>query len=191
MDLHPEILTGDRVRLEPITPAQRDGLRRALDCDPETWAILTQNGQEDFDQWWADATGELAAGARIPFAVRDLAHGEIVGTTSYLNIRPVHRGVEIGWTFYRLDARGGAVNPACKRMLLAHAFDAGAVRVELCVDARNLRSQAACLKLGAVREGVLRQHKLTWTGHQRDTVMFSVLAQEWPAVRETLNARLA
>ena len=83
------------------------------------------------------------------------------------------------------------MNPECKRLLLQHAFDHGALRVELVTDALNARSRAAIAKLGAVEEGVLRAHKVTWTGRVRDTVMFSILASEWPAVRERLDARIA
>ena len=133
---------------------------------------------------------ELEAGIQIPYAVRWLHDGAIVGTTSYLNIRPRHRAVEIGATFYRPHLRGGPANPECKLLLLGHAFDSGAHRVELVTDARNHRSQAAIAKLGAVREGTLRKHKITWTGHVRDTVVFSITDEEWPAVRGGLEARL-
>jgi RimJ/RimL family protein N-acetyltransferase len=191
MQLTAQTMTGRFVRLEPLTPAHKDDLRRTLDCDPETWALLSLNGQDDFESWWTEATDQMAAGTRIPFAVRNLASGEVIGTTSFLSFRPEHRGVEIGWTFYRPDARAGATNPECKLLLLQAAFEAGASRVEFSVDARNARSQAAVLKLGAVREGVLRRHKITWTGYARDTVVFSILAEEWPAVRRGLESRLA
>ena len=87
--------------------------------------------------------------------------------------------------------RGGAINPAAKRLMLGHAFEAGARRVQFKIDALNARSRAAVLKLGATQEGVLRQDRVTWTGRLRDTVVFSVLADEWPAARERLDARLA
>ena len=99
--------------------------------------------------------------------------------------------MEIGFTYYAPDVRGGAVNPAAKRLLLGHAFDAGAQRVQFRVDAINARSRAAVLKLGAVQEGILREDKVTWTGRIRSTVVFSVLPSEWPAVRERLDTRLA
>jgi RimJ/RimL family protein N-acetyltransferase len=192
MKLKAVVLEGRFVRLEPLTPDLREQVRRALDCDAETWTIMSSSGQgEHFDGFWRATEAEAAAGARIPFAVRRLSDGVVVGTTSFITIRPPHRGVEIGWTFYRPDARGGPVNPECKRLLLAHAFEAGAVRVEVVTDARNLRSQAAIAKLGAVREGVLRRHKITWTGHVRDTVMFSITDQDWPSVRTGLDKRIA
>jgi RimJ/RimL family protein N-acetyltransferase len=192
-DLHfePQALEGRFVRLEPYAAALRDDVRAALDCDPDAWNVFAASGQgEQFDGWWRRALEETAAGTRVAFAVRRLSDGVIVGTTSYLNIRPEHRGVEIGSTFYVPGARGGPINPECKLLMLSHAFDAGAIRVELITDARNLRSQAAIAKLGAVREGTLRKHKITWTGHQRDTVVFSVTDEDWPSVRAALEARL-
>ena len=99
--------------------------------------------------------------------------------------------MEIGATYYGPELRGGAVNPAAKRLLLANAFASGARRVQFKVDAINARSRAAVLKLGAVQEGILRQDRVTWTGRIRDSVVFSILADEWPAVRERLDARLA
>jgi RimJ/RimL family protein N-acetyltransferase len=193
-DLHfePQALQGRFVRLEPYEPALRDEVRAALDCDPESWAVFAASGSGDqFDGWWSRAMQEMAAGTRVAFAVRRLSDGEIVGTTSFLNIRAEHRGVEIGSTFYVPDARGGPVNPECKLLLIGSAFEAGAIRVELVTDARNLRSQAAIAKLGAMREGTLRKHKITWTGHQRDTVVFSILAEDWPQARAGLEDRLA
>ena len=133
----------------------------------------------------------MQAGSRIPYAVHDAASGRIIGTTSLYEIKPDYRRCEIGSTFYRPEARGGAINPACKRLLLSHAFDAGAVRVEIITDAVNAQSQAAILKLGAKAEGILRKHKITWTGRARDTAMFAVIEDDWPEVREALDRRLA
>ena len=99
--------------------------------------------------------------------------------------------MEIGGTYYHPDVRGGAVNPAAKRLLMGEAFARGARRVQYRVDAINARSRAAVLKLGATQEGILRQDMLTWTGRVRDTVVFSVVADEWPTVRDRLDSRLA
>jgi N-acetyltransferase len=99
--------------------------------------------------------------------------------------------VEIGATFLNPDVRAGAVNPEAKLLMLGHAFNSGAVRVQFTVDTRNERSQAAVAKLGAVREGVLRRDKRTWTGYIRDTVVFSIIDSEWPEVRIRLEQRLA
>ena len=113
------------------------------------------------------------------------------GTSSYLADRPANDTVEIGATYYGPELRGGAVNPAAKRLLLAHAFEAGARRVQFKVDAINARSRAAVLKLAPCRRASCAQDRITWTGRMRDTVVFSILAEEWPAVRDRLDARLA
>lgn len=192
MRIAPVVLEDAFVRLEPFTPGLREPVRRALDCDPEAWAGMVASAQgAHFDGWWAGAEAAMTAGTRIAYAVRRRSDGAVVGTTSLYEINPAHRRCEIGSTFYRPEARGGAVNPACKRLLLAHAFDAGAVRVEIITDAANARSRAAILKLGAKAEGVLRKHKTTWTGRARDTAMFAVVDEDWPAVRIGLDERLA
>jgi len=192
LDLKPATLEGRFVRLEPLTPELREEVRLALDCDEEGWSIMSSSGQgAHFDKRWANAVAEQAAGTRQPYAVRRLVDGVVVGTCAFSNIRSLHRGVEMGWAFYRPDARGGPVNPEVKRLMLAHAFAAGALRVELMVDVRNVRSQAAVLKLGATREGTLRRHKVTWTGHIRDTAVFSITDLDWPSVRDGLDQRLA
>lgn len=192
MDLRTEVLEDRFVRLEPFTPALEAEVRAALDCDPEAWDIMVGAAYGDhFDGWWASALAAMAAGSRIAFAVRRKADGAVVGTTSLYEIKPDYRRCEIGSTFYRPEARGGAVNPACKRLLLGHAFDAGAVRVEIITDAINPASGAAIRKLGARDEGVLRKHKITWTGRIRDTAQFAILDEDWPDVRARLDARLA
>ena len=192
MQLDPKTLEGRFVRLEPYAPDLHEDVRRALDCDAQSWNLFTVSGQgEHFESWWDGALDEQARGSRVAFAVRRLSDGKVVGTTSYLNIRREHRGCEIGATFYNPEARASAINPECKRLMLANAFDDGALRVEIITDARNLRSQAAIAKLGAVREAVLRRHKVTWTGHIRDTVMFAVTDLDWPDVRARLDERLA
>jgi RimJ/RimL family protein N-acetyltransferase len=141
-----------------------------------------------FDAAWARMyaePGPTSAGYAVMVARR------CVGMSSYLGVDLENRTLEIGATYYHPDLRGGPVNPAAKRLLMAHAFEAGVRRVQFKVDAINARSRAAVLKLGAVQEGILRQDRVTWTGRIRDTVVFSVLAHEWPAVRDRLDARLA
>jgi RimJ/RimL family protein N-acetyltransferase len=192
MQLEPKTLEGRFVRLEPYAPALREEVRAALDCDPDSWNLFSTCGRGDhFDAWWSGALDALAEGTQIAHAVRRLADDRVVGTTSFLNISRPHRGVEVGATFYQPDARASAVNPECKRLLLGRAFDDGALCVDIVTDARNQRSQAAIAKLGATREGTLRRHKVTWTGHVRDTVVFSVTDLDWPQVRAGLDARLA
>ena len=120
-----------------------------------------------------------------------MAGRPVLGGVQLPGHRQGNATLEIGGTYYRPELRGGAVNPAAKRLLMAHAFESGARRVQYKVDAINARSRAAVLKLGAIQEGILRQDRVTWTGRVRDTVVFSILADEWPAVRERLDARLA
>ena len=191
MDLGAPVLENAFVRLEPLAGMHREGLRAACEADQEVWTTLYPYSMagEHFDPAWARLQAEHAAGRMLPFAV--IAGGECVGCTGYLNIEPMNRALEIGGTYYRPDRRGGAVNPAAKHLLLGHAFASGARRVRFCVDAINARSRAAMRKLGAVEEGIMRQDRTCWTGRVRDTVVFSVLETEWPAVSAGLLARLA
>ena len=192
MRIEPVVLENRWVRLEPFTPELKEQVRAALNVDPEAWSIMVSTAYgENFDAWWDGFVERLAGGRDTPYAVRRLEDGRVVGTSSLHDLFPVHRRVELGSTFFHPDARGGAVNPASKRLLLQHAFDSGIVRVEIITDGINARSQAAIAKLGAVREGVLRRHKITHTGRVRDTVMFAITDQDWPDVRARLDARLA
>ena len=191
MELPVVPLEGRFVRLEPLAQALKEELRAALDCDPEAWALVSATSQGPaFDAGWDKALAQTAAGELVPYAVRRLTDGLVVGRTCFLNLRLADGGLEIGATFYRPDARGGPINPECKLLMLAHAFSNGAMRVELRTDLRNLRSQAAIAKLGAIREGVLRRHVVTWTGHVRDTVVYAITDEDWPSVRERLQRRL-
>lgn len=185
-------LVGRFIRLEPYADLLKEPLRQALDVDPEAWSVVATSGQgEHFETWWGGAMDQAAAGRRLSYVVRRLSDGALVGTSAYLNIQPQHRGVEIGASFLRPEARGGPVNPEMKLLMLRHAFAAGALRVELITDVRNVRSQAAILKLGARAEGVLRRNRITWTGHIRDTAVFSITDLDWPRVEAGLDARIA
>jgi RimJ/RimL family protein N-acetyltransferase len=180
------------VRLEPLAEEHRNGLRAAAD-DDHVWHLLPTGGRgAAFDPVFDDALAQQAAGKRLPYAVRLLATGELVGATSYIDPLPIHKRVEVGWTWYRPDQWATAVNPECKLLLLSHAFEAlGLNRVQFNVDALNARSQAAVTKLGATREGVLRSHMIVRNGRIRDTVVFGIVAGDWPRVRDGLRARLA
>jgi N-acetyltransferase len=190
MELKPVILEDAHVRLEPLLEAHREALRAPAD-DPGIWAFMTQRGDgAHFDAWFDKMLTASAGPSQISHAVIDAASGACVGHTGFLEISAVHARVEIGWTWYVASVRGGLVNPACKHLLLARAFACGAQRVELKTHHLNQRSQRAIARLGAVREGVLRSHYATWTGQRRDTVMFSILKDEWPGVKAGLEARL-
>ena len=170
-------LRDDAAYLEPLAEAHRQGVRAACAADPAIWNIYFSSWLgEHFDASFDAATN---GAGRTMFAA--FAGGVLVGMTGYLNIVAAHDVVEIGTTYLAPDARGTGLNRRFKRLLLANAFAAGFTRVEFRVDARNARSQAALAKLGAVREGVLRRHLVTWTGHVRDSVVFSILADEWRA----------
>ncbi|HEX4607637.1 MAG TPA: GNAT family protein [Urbifossiella sp.] len=185
-------LVGHDIVLEPLAEGHRGPLRAAA-ADARIWeCTLTRGDGAAFDPWFDTALADRAAGRRLPFAVRRADDGRWVGSTSYLDIAPAHRRLEIGSTWYHPGVWGTAVNPGCKLLLLAHAFEAvGVNRVAFITDALNPRSQAAIAKLGAVREGVLRAHMLSQGGRVRDTVVFSIVVAEWPSVRAGLLARLA
>jgi RimJ/RimL family protein N-acetyltransferase len=191
MQLEQTTLEDAFVRLERLGEAHRDDLRAACAADATVWTELypVSWGPEQFDETWAAFAATQASGQSINYAV--MAGGRCVGLSCYMQISPANAGLEIGGTYYRPDVRGGPVNPATKRLLLATAFEAGARRVRLNVDAINMRSRAAVLKLGATQEGILRQDRVTWTGRVRDTVVYSILKEEWPQVRAGLDARLA
>jgi RimJ/RimL family protein N-acetyltransferase len=185
-------LPGRFVRLEPLAEEHREGLRAAAD-DDRVWEHMTLLARgADFDRWFDEALLHRDAGKRVPFAVRLVATGELVGGTGYIDPVPAHKRIEIGWTWYRPDQWATAVNPECKLLLLSHAFDVlGFNRVSFVTDLRNMRSQAAIAKLGATREGVMRSHAITRGDRVRDSVLFAIVAADWPRVKEGLLARLA
>jgi RimJ/RimL family protein N-acetyltransferase len=197
MSLEAVPLEGRFIRLEPYEPALKPALSNALGGGPDDpfaqdWAIMASNGGgAGFDAYWDIAVRDMAIGRRIAFAIRCRSDGRIVGTTSYLDLNARHHSVEIGSTFLHPDARAGAINPDCKLTLLTYAFGRGAHRVAFMVDQVNARSQAAVLKLGAQRDGVLRRNLVTWTGRVRDTGVFSITDLDWPAVQARLAARVA
>ncbi|ACB74859.1 GCN5-related N-acetyltransferase [Opitutus terrae PB90-1] len=189
----PVILTGARVRLEPLVPAHLDELTRA-GSEPEIWRYFPcapAVSREQMRAWIEARRGQEQLGTALPFAIIDLVHGRAVGSTSYMDISARDDRLEIGSTWLGREARRTAINTECKFLLLRHAFEVlGANRVQLKTDARNLRSQAAIERLGAIKEGVLRAHMVMADGFVRDTVMYSVIAAEWPAVKQRLEQLL-
>ncbi len=189
----PLTLEGRTVRLEPLAPSHATDLADAASLDPDGFAYMPASPLTAEAQASAIAEAlELAeSGAQVPFALIDLASGRAIGSTRYLDISVPDERIEIGWTWIAAPYRGGIANPEMKLLLLGHAFDElGANRVALKTDARNFRSQQAIAKLGATREGVLRQHMVMPDGHRRDTVYYSILAFEWPAARDRLTQRV-
>lgn len=189
----PVILTGRRVRLEPLALAHAADLA-VCGSEPDIWLYLpaaAPTSREDMEALIRTAQAECARRERLPFAVIDLNTGRAVGSTSYLDLAPRHRRLEIGWTWLGAAVRRTVVNTECKYLLLRHAFESlGCGRVQLKTDGRNLQSQAAIERLGARKEGVLRRHMMMPDGFVRDTVMYSILAGEWPAVKARLEASL-
>jgi RimJ/RimL family protein N-acetyltransferase len=190
MEMTFQTLEGSFVRLEPLKAEHKEEIRAVVDCDPAAWSILLVNPMgAGFEEYWA-AKCKGPATERLPYVIRRLSDAQVVGASSYFTAKAKHGGVEIGATFLRPDVRASFVNPEAKLLMLDHAFNSGAVRVQFTIDARNEQSQAAVAKLGAIKEGILRQDTRTWTGHIRDTVVFSILDSEWPAVRLRLEQRL-
>lgn len=181
----PVVLSGHGVRLEPLTTGHvPDLLVAAADDDVWRWLPVERPRDEaDLRRLVRDHPGAPA------FAV--VVDGRVQGSTSYLDVDPAVEGLEIGWTWYARPLWGTRVNAACKLLLLAHAFDElAAQRVTLKTDGLNHRSQGAIRRLGARYDGTLRHHRLRADGTVRDTAYFSILASEWPGVREGLRARL-
>jgi RimJ/RimL family protein N-acetyltransferase len=176
LDRHAEPMTGDGCRGELFSESYRTSLKAACAEDGEIWEIYANNfGYDGFD----DSINRYVSNPNNrTFVLFD--GDELAGMSSYLGIDPSRQVLEIGGTYYRPHLRGTGFNRRVKNVMLKHAFDCGIRRVEFRVDRRNLRSQAAMKKLGAVREGVLRADRITWTGHVRDTVLFSILKEEWP-----------
>ena len=183
-------LTGKFIALEPLEERHHTELLRAA-SDPDIWRYIPVDPKKGFSARLPWLASEMAKGAMITFVVRQLADDAVVGSTSYLNIAPQDAKVEIGFTWYVAEAQGGAVNPEAKYLLLANAFAASYNRVEFKTDAKNARSRAALLKLGAKEEGTLRGHMWMPQGYFRDSVYFSILAGEWPGVKARLEERLA
>jgi RimJ/RimL family protein N-acetyltransferase len=169
-------MTGDGCRAELFEERHRDALRAACAEDPEIWEIYAFNfGLDGFDE-----SIDLYRSSRRNMTFVLFDGDELAGMSSYLTIDSYRGSLEIGGTYYRPKFRGTGFNRRIKDMMVKRAFDCGIRRVEFRVDKRNARSQAAMKKLGAVREGVLRADRITWTGHVRDTVLVAILRDEWP-----------
>ena len=194
MDISPVTLTGRVVRLEPLSLDHVADLARAGN-DAEIFRFMPYSNMGDdtgMRAWVQDMLNLQARGNDLPFAVYHLADQRAVGATRYMDIQRPHRGLEIGGTWYGRDYQRTAVNTESKYLLLTHAFETlGCIRVQLKTDLRNERSQAAIARLGATREGVLRNHMIMPDGHIRSSVYFSLLAEEWPAVKARLEEKLA
>lgn len=182
----PLVLEGEAVRLEPLSQQHAQGLynrgRSAAD-----WTYMPRPCFVDLadTRHWIDEA--LAAAQQLPFAIVETLKGKAVGSTRFLNIRAEHRTLEIGWTWLGREWQRTGLNTEVKLLLITHAFERlGCKRVEFKTDARNMRSQRALERIGAVREGVLRKHMIVQAGYSRDSVYFSVIDEDWPSVQERL-----
>jgi RimJ/RimL family protein N-acetyltransferase len=193
MNIQPVTLTGRVVRLEPLSEAHVADLA-AVGLDDRIWQYMPYGEirtEAQMRAWVQDILQRQARGTDLVFAVIHLPTGSAIGCTRYLDIRPEHRGLEIGGTWYGLAYQGTAVNPECKYLLMQYAFETlGAIRVQFKTDLRNEHSQRALERLGLVKEGVLRDHLITPSGYIRSSVYYSVLAAEWSAMKARLEARL-
>lgn len=184
-------LLGTHIQLEPIHPSHKNELYKAAQ-DENIW---TFNGSKafgnQFDPWFVKALNSLENRSHLPFVVRRLSDNQIIGSTRLYDIHLDHHRLTIGYTWYIRNVWGTYVNPECKLLLLKYAFEElGVNRVQLATDFRNVRSRSAIKKLGAVEEGILRQHMILENGFIRDTVVFSIIKSEWPEIQNTLNQRI-
>jgi len=189
--LAPVTLENAFVRLEPLRADHAadlaaltvgTGVTRWFPEPLETRAIV--------DRYVAEALDQAERKVSLPFAIVDPL-GPVVGCTRYLNIAAEHRRLEIGSTFVGAPWQRSAINTAAKLLLLEHGFERlGCIRIEFKADSRNMKSRNAILRIGATEEGIFRRHVICSDGHQRDTVYFSILADEWPAIKARLQTRL-
>src|SRR4051812_25248788 len=189
----PLVLEGQGIRLEPLTHEHHDALAAAA-ADGKLWELWFTSvpAPGATAGYIADALKGQSEGHMLPWAVRDLASGTIVGTTRYHDIVAAIDRVEIGYTWYGSSRQRSGVNTTCKLLLLTHAFDTLRCKiVGLRTDNFNFRSQRAIEGIGAKKDGVLRHHAPRRDGTVRDSVMYSILAAEWPDVRRHLELRLA
>jgi len=189
----PVTLQGKHVRLEPMTEAHIPGLAE-IGIGQSFWNYMLYGDiktEEDMRQWVLDILSRVENGTDMPFVAIHLASGRVAGATRYLNILPKDRGLEIGGTWYGLDFQRTPVNTECKYLLLTHAFETlRCIRVQLKTDLLNERSQKAIERIGAIKEGVLRNHMILPDGRYRDSVFYSILDKEWGTVKKNLEAKL-
>ena len=189
----PITLEGHSVRLEPLTEAHVPALA-AVGCDDRIWQFMLYGQirtEADMRIWVRNLLNGQAAGTDLPFAVIHLASGCVAGATRYMEIRPAHRSLEIGGTWYGLEFQHTIVNTESKYLLLRYAFETlGTIRIQFKADVRNERSWRAIKRIGGKREGILRNHYILPNGVIRDSVFYSVIESEWPGVKEKLEEML-
>lgn len=194
LEVKPVVLVGKHVRLEPMSEDHTAALAQ-IGVGQPFWHFMLygeMNTEEDMRNWVRDILARAQRGTDLPFVAIDIPSGRVAGATRYLNIMPKDRGLEIGGTWYGPEFQRTYVNTECKYLLLRHAFETlGCIRVQLKTDLRNERSQRAIERIGAVKEGILRNHMILPDGHYRHSVFYSILDTEWPAVKKKLEEMLA
>jgi N-acetyltransferase len=192
IDPTPVVLDGFRVRLEPMTMQHLDALVDAGKYEELwTWTHSNASTPESMRQYMEAALNDQRAGTAMPFVTIDKPSNTVVGSTRFGNIDIANRKVEIGWTWVTPRFQRSYVNSEAKYLMLSRAFDIWhCVRVELKTDRLNAKSRAAMLRLGAIEEGVLRRHMITQSGRYRDSVYYSILDDEWPAIRDRLRRQI-
>ncbi|PIE41426.1 MAG: GNAT family N-acetyltransferase [Gammaproteobacteria bacterium] len=193
MDIQPVTLTGQYVYLEPVADKHIAGLF-AIGQNADDWCYMPRpcfQSIEDTAGWVNEFKHAADTGQGLCFVIRSLTTKQVLGSSSYLNVRHKDRGLEIGYTWMAKKAQRTAANTEAKLLLLTHAFESlNAIRVEFKTDARNQRSQKAISRIGAQKEGVFRNHMIVQNGYVRDSVYFSIVAEEWLAVKSKLKAML-
>jgi N-acetyltransferase len=184
-------LEGRLVTLEPLDPGHADGLVAAAgDAEMFRWMGVDLSDPETLRRWVATALAEARRGHEVPFAIRAAGSGTVLGTTRFMSLQLEHLLAEIGWTWLTPSAWRTGVNVEAKLLLLTHAFEAvGLRRVEFKTDSRNERSRTALTALGARYEGTFRKHRVLPGGGVRDSAYYSVIDDDWPAVRARLQQR--
>ncbi len=186
----PVILQGKHVRLEPLNESHIPGLTE-IGAGQDFWNFMLYGDmktEDDMRNWVLDIMGRGQRGTDLPFAVIYLESGQVAGATRYLNIVPHDRGLEVGGTWYGLDFQRTVVNTECKYLLFTHAFEVlKCIRLQIKTDSRNVRSQKAIERIGAKKEGVLRNHMILPDGYIRHSVFYSILDTEWPEVKINLE----
>jgi RimJ/RimL family protein N-acetyltransferase len=193
VDFLPLVLEGRFVRLEPLTGAHFDSLWEVgQDAELWRWTQARIRERADLDRYLNTALAWQRSGTALPFATCSKADGRVVGSTRFAQIDKENRGAEIGWTWIGRPWQRTAINTEAKLLMLRHAFEVeDCIRVQLKTDVLNQQSRTAILRLGAKEEGVLRHHNITESGRLRDTIFFSVLRDEWPAVKKNLESKLS
>ncbi len=193
MRAEPVTLEGNHVILEPLSLEHLDALAEVA-LDPELWKFTTVNIQnrDELRAYIEEALQLTKVGTVMAFATRDKQSGKLVGSTRLADIQVAHRTMEIGWTWVARSHQRTAVNTEAKYLMLRHAFEQmNARRVMLKTDETNVKSRAAIARIGAKQEGILRNHMLVWGGRNRNSVIFSIISEEWPEVKRNLEAKLA